>query len=161
MHQNIEPDIVTTAKGLGNGFPISVCLMRNKATNLFKPGNHGSTFGGNPLACATALAVLRVMEQDKICEHVNHISAILKEKLSKMLSSYSGVTQIRGKGLMLGVVLDRPANDIKMIGLKNKILLNVTANNVIRILPALTITEKEVNELVERLNRCIHEFLSR
>lgn len=159
MHTNIQPDIVTTAKGLGNGMPISACLMNKKASDLFKPGNHGSTFGGNPLACATALTVLEVIERDKLCDLVTHNSALLKEKLMLELSEHPNVRGIRGKGYMLGIELDRPATDARAIGLANGVLFNVTADTVIRLLPPLIINEKELDELVLRLTKTIKQFV--
>ena len=158
-HAGIQPDIVTTAKGLGNGVPISACLMSGQACNLFKPGNHGSTFGGNPLACATALTVLNVIERDKLCEKAKSSGALLKEQLQLELGDHPGVRSIRGRGLMLGIELDRPANDAKAIGLANRVLFNVTAENVIRLLPPLIISEKEIGELVSRMSKTIREFL--
>lgn len=157
----IQPDIVTTAKGLGNGIPIGACLMRKQACNLFKPGNHGSTFGGNPLACATALTVLEVIERDKLCEKVAKHSVVLKEKLIHELGEHPNVRSIRGKGYMLGIELDRPAMDIKMIGLENQLLLNVTAESVIRLLPPLIISESEIDTLVERLVKTINQFVTK
>ncbi|MCC5014358.1 MULTISPECIES: aspartate aminotransferase family protein [unclassified Legionella] len=159
MHANIQPDIITTAKGLGNGIPISACLMNKKASDLFKPGNHGSTFGGNPLACATALTVLNVIERDKLCDVVTHHSALLKEKLMLELGEHPNVRGIRGKGYMLGIELDRPATDARTIGLANGVLFNVTADTVIRLLPPLIINEKEIDELVLRLTRTIRQFV--
>ncbi|STX44984.1 ornithine/acetylornithine aminotransferase [Legionella donaldsonii] len=159
MHANIQPDIITTAKGLGNGIPISACLMNKKASDLFKPGNHGSTFGGNPLACATALTVLNVIERDKLCDLVTHHSALLKEKLMLELGEHPNVRGIRGKGYMLGIELDRPATDARTIGLANGVLFNVTADTVIRLLPPLIINEKEIDELVLRLTRTIRQFV--
>lgn len=161
MHANIQPDIITTAKGLANGVPISACLMGKRACDLFKPGNHGSTFGGNPLACATALTVLEVIERDKICEQVMRNSTQLREKLIHELGEHSSVRSIRGKGYMLGIELDRPANDARIIGLANGILFNVTADTVIRLLPPLIISEKEIDELVLRLSKSIHQFLEK
>lgn len=161
MHTGIQPDIITTAKGLGNGVPISVCLMGDKACDLFKPGNHGSTFGGNPLACATALTVLDVIERDKICHLVSRNSALLKEKLMLELGEHPSVRAIRGKGYMLGIELDRPANDARMIGIKNGILFNVTSDTVIRLLPPLIISEEEIGELVSRLTKTIKEFIEK
>ena len=158
MELGIKPDILTTAKGLGNGMPIGACLMRNHACDLFKPGNHGSTFGGNPLACAAALTVLSVIERDGICEHVARNGIILKDKLIQALDEHPNVRSIRGKGLMLGIELDRPANDIKLIGLANGLLLNVTAESVIRLLPALIINEAEIDELVIRLVKTIGDW---
>lgn len=161
QHANIRPDIITTAKGLGNGIPISVCLMRDKACNLFKPGNHGSTFGGSPFACATALKVLEVIERDNICQQVMTNSAYLKERLLKELSNHSHVRSIRGKGYMLGIELDRSANDARLLGLENRILFNVTADNVIRLLPPLIINEEEIAELIERLVKTINQFINK
>ncbi|MFA5960532.1 MAG: aspartate aminotransferase family protein [Tatlockia sp.] len=160
QHANIQPDIVTTAKGLGNGVPISACLMSKAATNLFKPGNHGSTFGGNSLACATALTVLEVIERENLCEQVAKKGVILKEKLSEAFSSNPRVKSIRGKGFMLGIELDRPAMDARMIGLKHRVLFNVTAETVIRLLPPLIMSETEMTELVLRLKKTIDEFTS-
>jgi acetylornithine aminotransferase len=160
MHYNIQPDILTTAKGLGNGVPIGACLMSKKAVNLFKPGNHGSTFGGNPLACATALTVLEVIERDNICDLVNKNSGLLMDKLISALGEHPHVKAIRGKGFMIGVELDRPATEMRGLGLKNGLLFNVTAETVVRLLPPLIINEKEIDELVTRLTKTINEFTS-
>lgn len=159
MDVEIQPDVVTTAKALGNGMPIAACLMRNRACDLFKPGNHGSTFGGNPLACATALTVLNVIERDNLCEKVTKNSAILKEKLINAFGEHPHIKDIRGKGYMLGIELDRPANDVKMIGLEHQILLNVTAESVIRLLPPLIMNENEMEILVERLVKSVNQFV--
>lgn len=161
MDYGIQPDVLTTAKGLANGVPIGACLMSKKACNLFKLGNHGSTFGGNPLACATALTVLNVIERDKLCEKVAQNSVILKEKLIHELGEHPNVRAIRGKGYMLGIELDRPAADIKLIGLANGILLNVTADTVIRLLPPLIISEDEIDELLLRLVKSINQFVEK
>lgn len=160
MDAGIQPDIVTTAKGLANGVPIGACLMSKKACDLFKPGNHGSTFGGNPLACATASTVLDVIKRDKLCEKVTKNSVLLKDKLMQELSDYPQISAIRGKGYMLGIELDRPALDLKSFALKNNLLLNVTAGNVIRLLPALIIEKEEIDELVNRLVQSIDQFIS-
>lgn len=159
MHAGIEPDIVTTAKGLGNGIPISVCLMGDRACDLFKPGNHGSTFGGNPFACATALTVLDVIERDNLCSRVTQYGQILKDRLMEELGDHPSVLAIRGKGYMLGIELDRPANEARFLGLENRVLFNVTAETVIRLLPPLIITEEELQELVVRITNTIHCFL--
>lgn len=158
MHYEIQPDVLTTAKGLGNGIPIGACLMSKRAKDLFKPGNHGSTFGGNPLACATALTVLEVIERDKICEKVTKNSAFLREQLIKNLGEHPSVRSIRGKGYMIGIELDRPANDMRLVGLKNGLLFNVTADTVVRLLPPLIISEEEIEELVKRLTVTIDQF---
>lgn len=158
MHYGIQPDVITTAKGLGNGVPIGACLMSKRAKDLFKPGSHGSTFGGNPLACATALTVLDVMERDKIYDKVTKNSAILMDKLIKHLGEHPSVKAIRGKGYMIGIELDRPAMDIRTLGLDNRLIFNVTADTVIRLLPPLIINEDEIDELVTRLTLTINQF---
>lgn len=158
MHAGINPDILTTAKGLGNGLPIGACLMRGAACDLFKPGMHGSTFGGNSLACATALSVLQVIERDQLVEQAKQRGNLLKECLMHELQQVSIVKSIRGKGLMLGIELAKSAFPVRLIGIKHGILLNVTAENVIRILPPLIISEEETHELVKRLVTSIKEF---
>lgn len=158
MHAGVTPDVLTTAKGLGNGMPIGACLMSNRACDLFKPGNHGSTFGGNPLACATALTVLEVIERDQLCNKAKQNGLLLKDKLMKEFGEHPNVRAIRGKGLMLGIELDRPANEARKIGLEHGILFNVTAENVIRLLPPLIITEEEIDELVNRLSKSLQQF---
>lgn len=158
MGVGIRPDIITTAKGLGNGVPIGACLMRDRACNLFKPGNHGSTFGGNPLACATALTVIDVIEREQLCETVAKNSVIFREKLSVALGDHPHVRAIRGKGYMIGIELDKPASDVRLCGLANGILLNVTSETVIRLLPPLNMTEQEMDELVHRLKRSVDAF---
>ena len=158
MTMGIKPDVLTTAKGLGNGIPISACLIGERAANLFKPGNHGSTFGGNPLACATALTVLTILERDGIYNDVIRKGILLKDKLIDALGNNPHVRSIRGKGLMLGIELSKPANDIKPIGLANGLLLNVTAECVIRLLPALVISDDEIDLLVHRLVNTIRQF---
>lgn len=160
MHYNIQPDILTTAKGLGNGVPIGACLMSKRANDLFKVGNHGSTFGGNPLACATALTVLEVIERDKICEQVTKNSALLMDKLISNLGEHPNVKAIRGKGFMIGIELDRPAADMRSIGLEHGVLFNITADTVVRLLPPLIINEDEINELVRRITLTINQFTS-
>jgi acetylornithine/N-succinyldiaminopimelate aminotransferase len=161
MDTGIQPDVFSTAKGLGNGMPIGATLMNTRACNLFKPGNHGSTFGGNPLACATAAAVLNVIENDHLCERVTQNGIALKEHLIRELSEHPNVRGIRGKGYMLGVELDRPADEIKAVALSNKLLLNVTAESVIRLLPTLVLSDSETEELVKRLVKTINQFVKR
>lgn len=160
MHSSVQPDILTTAKGLGNGIPIGACLMSPRACNLFKPGNHGSTFGGNQLACATALTVLKVIERDQLCDNAAKQGKLLKELLMAEFKHHPSVKAIRGYGLMLGIELDRPANDARLLGLKHGVLFNITAENVVRLLPPLIINEAEVRELALRLSHALNEFLA-
>ena len=160
MAHGIQPDVLMTAKGLGNGMPIGACLMSKQAANIFKPGNHGSTFGGNPLACATALTVLDVIERDGLCQHAAKQGERLKKGLIKALHGQPAVLDIRGKGLMLGITLDRPALAMRLIGLQNKVLFGITAESVIRLLPPLIISDDEVDELIERLVKTLESFVS-
>lgn len=159
MQYGIQPDILTTAKGLGNGMPIGACVMGKKACNLFKPGNHGSTFGGNPLACITALTVLDIIEQENLADNAAKNGILLKKQLHTTIGQYPQVTAIRGNGLILGIELNQPAGKIRSIGLSHGILLNVTAENVIRLLPPLIINEDEIHELVTRLHDSLLELL--
>lgn len=154
----IQPDIMTTAKGLGNGMPVSVCLMKGNACDLFKVGNHGSTFGGNPLACATAMTVLEVLERDQLCEKTARQGQSLKEQLHQAFGMNPHVRAIRGKGLMIGIELDKPALELRAMALEYGLLLNVTAESVIRLLPPLVIGEEELGELVQRLVKTVNHF---
>jgi acetylornithine/N-succinyldiaminopimelate aminotransferase len=158
MDIGIQPDVITTAKGLGNGVPIGACLMRGRACDLFKPGNHGSTYGGNPLACATALKVIEIIERDQLCDKVKKLGVVLKEKLLAELGEASYFRGLRGRGYMLGIELDKPASDLRKLGLANGILLNVTSETVVRILPPLIMNEEEMDELVRRLAKTVREF---
>lgn len=159
MHNDLKPDVLTTAKGLGNGMPIGACLMQNHACDLLLPGTHGSTFGGNPLACATALTVLDVIEKENLCRTVQKNSRLLFDKLHERLGDLSEVHNIRGKGYMIGIELDRPASEARLIGLKNGVLFNVTAEKVLRLLPPLIISPEEIDILVNRLETTVHQFL--
>lgn len=160
MHHNIQPDIVTTAKGLANGIPIGACLMGERAANLFIPGNHGSTFGGNPLACATALTVLDIIERDKLCQNAAKQGKKLLDILTRKVQSIPQVKAVRGQGLMIGIELDRPAAEAKKIGLEKGIVFNTTAENVIRLLPPLIIQDAELDLLIERLLESIQAFIA-
>jgi len=158
QHTAIKPDIMTVAKSLGNGIPIGACLARGKACNLFGPGKHGSTFGGNPFACAVGSAVLDTMEKDNVLANVVEIGHYLLNKLKTTLAKHPGVIDVRGQGLMIGVELDKPCMDLPMIGLKNKLLFNITANKVVRLLPPLIINKQEADEIVDRLDVSIGEL---
>ncbi len=159
QHCGVVPDIMAIAKSLANGLPMGACLARGKACNLFPPGKHGSTFGGNPLACATALAVLRTIEQQKLVQNAATMGDYLFKGLKETLSQQKAVTAIRGKGLMIGVELDRPCRDLMAVGLKYGLLFNITANQVIRLLPPLIITRDEADEIIKRLAAAIEEFV--
>ncbi len=158
QHVNIKPDILTVAKALGNGIPIGACLAQGKACNLFGPGKHGSTFGGNPFACAVGVAVIDTMENENILKNVTEMGHYLLNQLKTTLKQRTSVIDIRGQGLMLGIELDKPCMDLPVIGLKNKILFNITSNKVIRLLPPLIINQEEADEIVKRLNVSIQEW---
>jgi acetylornithine aminotransferase len=155
----ILPDVMTLAKGLGSGVPIGACLTSGKAAGLFKPGNHGSTFGGNPLACTAALTTLATIEKDGLMARAENTGAAIREGLAGALSDVSGVVEIRGLGLMIGIELDRPCGELVGKGLEAGLLINVTADKVVRLLPSLVFTDAEAKELVERLSALIRTFL--
>jgi acetylornithine/N-succinyldiaminopimelate aminotransferase len=151
QHSNILPDLVTTAKGLGNGVPIGVCLARGKAAELFKPGNHGSTFGGNPLSCAAANAVLDEFERLDITQQAKTMGAYLKSCFEAKLAGDNRVKEIRGKGLMLGIELAHPCPQMVQQAFEQKLLINVTADSVIRLLPPLIINQAEADQIVDTI----------
>ena len=159
QHAAIQPDVVTLAKGLGSGVPIGACLAGGKAAGLFAPGNHGSTFGGNPLACVAALTTIEVMEAHDLLSHATRIGDMLRRELSKALADTAGVLEIRGKGLMLGIELDRPCGALVKAALEAGLLINVTHESVIRLLPPLIFSEAEAHELTEKLIPLIQNFL--
>ena len=160
QHAEILPDVVTLAKGLGGGVPIGACLAAGKAAWLFKPGNHGSTFGGNQLATTAALATLGVIEQEDLLANAVAVGDVIRDGLEQALAGVSGVVDIRGMGLMIGIELDRPCGDLVGQALNAGLLINVTAERVVRLLPALNFNADEGRELVERLAPLIHAFLT-
>lgn len=159
QHAGIQPDVMTLAKGLGSGVPIGACLTAGKAAGLFKPGNHGSTFGGNPLACTAGLTTLNIVEQDKLLAHAESLGQFIREGIATALQGVSGVKEIRGQGLMIGVELDRPCGDMVKNALAKGLLINVTADNVIRLLPPLVMSQSEARQLLDILCPLMKEFL--
>ncbi len=158
--QNILPDIMAVAKGLANGVPIGACLAQEKVANLFKPGSHGTTFGGNPLACAAGLATLKEIERLKIWENAKTQGTFLLHGLKEKLKNIPEVKDVRGKGLMIGVELDRPCRDILLLGLRERLLFSVANDNTIRILPPLIINQEQSEKIVEIIPKIIQEFLN-
>src|SRR5262249_11783194 len=136
------------------------CLAKGAAAKVFKPGNHGTTFGGGPLATVAALTTLEIIERDGLVEHAGRVGAVLMEGLKRELHGVAGVKDIRGKGLMLGIELDRPCGDIERRGLEAGLVANVTADKVIRLVPPLIISEAEVKQLVATLAPIIKSFLA-
>ena len=160
QHSGVAPDVMTLAKGLGGGVPIGACLARGNAAQLFQPGKHGSTFGGNPLACAAALAVLDIMESEGVIDNVAKTGEYLIGELRKELSGVPGVAQIRGKGLMIGIELDRACSDLVGLALARGLIINVTADNVVRLVPPLVFNLEHADLLASTLVPLIKEFLS-
>ena len=159
QHENITPDVMTLAKSLGNGVPIGACLAKGAAAELIKPGSHGSTFGGNPLASRAGLSVIEVLSKEKLHENAAQLGAGMLLSFKKGLSEIKGVVSIRGKGLMLGIELDRECADLVNMALEDHLLINVTSGNVIRILPPLIIDEEIAQQIVEKLIRLVKVFL--
>lgn len=160
QHLGIQPDVMTLAKGLGNGVPIGACLARGPAAEIFQPGNHGSTFGGNPLAASAALAVLKTIRGDGLVERAAQLGQRLLDGFRQRLAEVAGVVDIRGQGLMLGIELDRPCADLMQQGLLRKLLVNVTADKVVRLLPPLIISDAQAEEIVTGVSDLIIDFLS-
>jgi len=162
QHSNIIPDVMTLAKALGNGLPIGACLARGAAAEILVPGTHGSTFGGNPLACAAATAVIDILEKEQLVERATTLGNCLLDGFQERLGNQEGIKEIRGCGLMIGIELDRPCGDLVGAALMlGKILINVTADNVIRLLPPLVLTDEQADELVATLSGIIKTFLQK
>ncbi|GBG15103.1 acetylornithine/N-succinyldiaminopimelate aminotransferase [Novimethylophilus kurashikiensis] len=159
QHTGIKPDVMTLAKGLGSGVPIGACLAYGAAAEVFTPGKHGSTFGGNPLACAAALATLDVIENDKLGQHAEQLGNWINQAFSAQLKDVAGVVTIRNAGLMIGIELDRPCGDLVKQALEAGLLINVTADKVVRLLPPLILNQAEAQQLVDGLSGLIKKFL--
>ncbi|PKM42201.1 MAG: acetylornithine transaminase [Gammaproteobacteria bacterium HGW-Gammaproteobacteria-1] len=158
-HEGVLPDVMTLAKGLGNGVPIGACLARGAAAELFKPGNHGSTFGGNPLACAAGLAVLDVLEQNDLPTRAENLGTRMLLGLAEALNGNAHVTDIRGKGLMIGIELDRPCGELVKRALEQGLLINVTAERTVRLLPPLILSDAEADQIVQQVSSLVNDFL--
>jgi acetylornithine aminotransferase len=160
QHAGIRPDVVTLAKGLGGGVPIGACITAGKAAGLFKPGNHGSTFGGNQLATTAALTTIEVVERDHLIANAEAVGRLIRDGLAQAFSGTRGIVDIRGQGLMIGIELDRPCGELVARALDAGLLINVTADKVVRLLPSLNFSAEEGHELVTRLSVLIRDFLS-
>lgn len=159
QHNNILPDVMTLAKGLGNGMPIGACLARGAAAEVFAPGNHGSTFGGNPLACRVALTVLDVIESQQLTERAGQLGERMRAGFQSKLGEQQGVLSIRISGLMIGIELDRPCVELVTRALDQGMLINVTADKVIRLLPPLIISDAECDQIIDGVCTLIDSFL--
>ncbi len=158
QHDSIQPDVLITAKGLGNGLPIGACLAKKYVADLFAPGSHGSTFGGNPLACRAALETINVIEQENLIENANLIGNYIVDTLKNKLSTNAHIKEVRGKGLMIGIEMDTPCIELVDHCLNKKLLINVTAERVIRLLPPLIFDKNNANDMIETLVDCIEAF---
>ena len=157
---DITPDVMPLAKGLGSGVPIGACLARGVAAKVFKPGNHGTTFGGGPLVSVAAMRTLEIMEEEGLLANAIRMGDILKNGFRQALHGVAGVKEVRGSGLMLGIELDRPCGDIVTRALDAGLLTNVTQDSVIRLVPPLIINESEAKEIIARLVPVIKAFLA-
>ena len=158
QHNNIIPDVCTLAKALGNGVPIGACLARGKAAQLLTAGNHGSTFGGNPLACSAALAVLATLDEENLIEQAQQKGEAICAGFIEHLQGNKHVVDIRHKGLMIGIELDSPCAELVKSALQERLLINVTNETTIRLLPPLIIDEQQIKLLVETLSTLISDY---
>jgi acetylornithine aminotransferase len=157
QHEQVTPDVMTLAKALGNGVPIGACLTRGVAADVIQPGNHGSTFGGNPLACRAGYTVLQAMLDSDLAANADARGAQLADALRAGLEGHPELVEVRHKGLLLAVELKRPCAELVGIALQQGLLINVTATTVIRLLPPLIMGEAETADIAEILLRCIHQ----
>lgn len=157
QHEGVIPDVMTLAKGLGNGIPIGACLARGKAAQLFTPGSHGSTFGGNPLACRVACTVLQIIEEQGLLANAKHQGEQLLQRLRNELRGHRHIREIRGLGLMIGIELKTPLPDLAGLAAREQgLLINVTRGQTIRLLPPLVIDAEEVEMIVQALCRTLN-----
>lgn len=156
----ILPDVMPLAKGLGSGVPVGAVVAGPKAANIFQPGNHGSTFGGNPLSMRAGVETIRIMEEENLLENAAQVGAYLKSALERDLGQLPGVKEVRGKGLMLGIELTRPCGVLLERAANAGLLMSVTADSVIRLVPPLTLTQAEVDEILAKLVPLVQAFLA-
>ena len=157
LKQGVTPDVITSAKALGNGIPIGACIARGDAARLIQPGHHGSTFGGNPFATRIALEVLNIMDRDAMPQRAEKSGTRLQQALKKHLHNRPQVTQIRGSGMMIGIEMDADCSELVTIGLKHRVVFNVTAGNVVRLLPSYNLSDGDVDEIARRVSDSIAE----
>ena len=159
QHAGFQPDVVPLAKGLGSGVPVGACIVGGRARGVLKPGNHGSTFGGNPLAMTAAITTIDTVIEENLLENAARVGGAMREALGIALREEPGVVEVRGNGLMIGIELDRPCGDVVKMALDSELVVNVTADTVVRLLPALVVSDAEGREVIERLVRVLRTFL--
>ena len=157
----IVPDVMPLAKGLGSGVPIGAVVAKGIAATTFKPGNHGTTFGGNPLAMRAGIVTMQIMEDEQLMQNAAELGAYIQSSLHDHLKDTHGYVEVRGRGLMLGVVLDRPCSEITALALKAGVVLNVTADCVVRLLPPLIYQKVHAQLLIDTLVPIIKAFLAK
>ncbi|MFN9708370.1 MAG: aminotransferase class III-fold pyridoxal phosphate-dependent enzyme, partial [Burkholderiales bacterium] len=155
----IQPDVMPLAKGLGSGVPIGAVVCGPKAAKVFAPGNHGTTFGGNPLAMRAGIETIRIIEEDHLLHHVQRVGDALHAGLVRELGEVPGVVEIRGQGLMLGIELDRPCSPLLAQAAEAGLLMSVTADKVIRLVPPLILSMDEAAQIVALLSPLVRQFL--
>lgn len=160
QHEDIVPDVMTLAKALGNGVPIGACLAHGKAADLLVPGSHGSTYGGNPLACRAGLATLDIMQAENIPARAGYLSERIVNGFKSRLGELPAIMDIRSKGMMIGIELDRPCAELVGRALEAGLLINVTAERVIRLLPPMILNDAEADQIVGILSDVVTDFLS-
>jgi acetylornithine aminotransferase len=158
QHSGIIPDVVTTSKGLGNGVPIGACLAHGEAAQLMQPGNHGSTFGGNPLACAAALATINTLQDDHLIERAAVLGDRIMASFKTALAGIEHVVEIRGKGCMIGIELNKPCKSLFSAAMAAGLIINVTADTVIRLLPPFIMTDDQADQVLAILTPLIKDF---
>jgi len=158
QHEDVTPDIIASAKALANGIPIGACIARGEAASAFSPGRHGSTFGGNPLACRTACKVLEIMERDEVAEHAATLGAQIVDSFNKRLDGHASLRDVRGRGLMIGLEINQEVNHLKFKALEKGLVINVTHDNVIRLLPPLIIDSEQAGQIVDTVSSLIEEL---
>jgi len=161
QHAGFLPDVVPLAKGLGSGMPVGACVVGGRAKGVFKPGNHGSTFGGNPLAMTAVVTTLDTIKRDGLLANAARVGSLIMDSLKSQIGRASGVVEIRGMGLMIGVELAQPCGELVRKALDAGLVINVTADNVIRLLPPLVMSEAEAREVVSRLVPLVKAFLDK
>ncbi|MDH3714494.1 MAG: acetylornithine transaminase [Gammaproteobacteria bacterium] len=159
-HAGVSADVVTLAKALGNGVPIGACLARGEAANVMQAGHHGSTFGGNPLACSAALAVLDTIESENLLDNAAQMGEVIVTRLREKLAGVNGIREIRSLGLLLGIELQLPCPELVQRALDRGLLINVAQGNVIRLLPPLIIDREQAGQIADILAVLVREFLS-
>jgi len=159
QHTKVEPDLMTLAKSLGGGVPIGALVVNNKIENVFVPGTHASTFGGNPLVAAAALAVFKTIEKDRLLDNATSLGAYMREKLEELKNKYGIFKEIRGLGVMVGVECAKDAAALVDKALEKGLYINCTQGNVLRIVPAITVTKKQIDKAMMMLEEAIQEIV--